>query len=212
MAKNVYDDDEQMEYRPPKKADVILKIEREISAKQSQMQTELQNSAQRIEAVLAELQNMKKDSAANADKNGDLINAVQGDNTSLKRELKYLAVQNESIFTQLSERIDKLEEPRKNLNAAETVAQQSEQPAPAEIDYDGLAEKVAEKIAVPAPVYAEAAPVAQTEREEVDYDLLVDKIVARLPVSEEAPVVQAVAAPEEIEYDDQAEKVANKIK
>ncbi|MDE5729656.1 MAG: hypothetical protein K2I20_05750 [Clostridia bacterium] len=110
MAKNVYDDDEPMEYRPPKKADVILKIEREIAAKQSQMQTELQNSAQRIEAVLAELQNMKKDSAANADKNGDLINAVQGDNTSLKRELKYLAVQNESIFTQLSERIDKLEE------------------------------------------------------------------------------------------------------
>ncbi|MDE6356666.1 MAG: hypothetical protein K2L67_05420, partial [Clostridia bacterium] len=194
MAKNVYDDDEPMEYRPPKKADVILKIEREIAAKQSQMQTELQNSAQRIEAVLAELQNMKKDSAANADKNGDLINAVQGDNTSLKRELKYLAVQNESIFTQLSERIDKLEETLKNLNAAEPVAQQSEQPAPAEIDYDVLAEKVAEKITLP-------APVAQADREEVDYDILVDKIVARLPVSEDAPVVQTVAAPAEIDYD-----------
>ncbi|MDE5729627.1 MAG: hypothetical protein K2I20_05605 [Clostridia bacterium] len=116
----------------------------------------------------------------------------------------YQIQQNESIFTQLSERIDKLEETLKNLNAAEPVAQQSEQPAPAEIDYDVLAEKVAEKITVP-------APVAQAEREEVDYDILVDKIVARLPVSEDASVVQTVAAPAEIDYDVLAEKVASRI-
>ena len=215
MAKNVYDDDEPMEYRPPKKADVILKIEREISARQSQMQTELQNTAQKMEALLAELQNIRKDSEANANKNGDIINAVQGDNTSLRRELKYLAVQNESIFSQLSERMDKLEESLKNLNVAEPVAQQSEQPAPVEIDYDLLAGKVAERIVVPAPVVqGEAAPaVVAAEKEEVDYDLLVDKIVARLPVPEEAPAVAPViaSAPVEIDYDELAEKVASKI-
>ncbi len=210
MAKNVYDDEEPEEYRPPKKADVILKIERDISAKQAQMQTELQRSAQKIEEVLAELQNIKNDSDKAVGKNGELIQAVQGENTSFRRELKYLAVQNESIFTQLSERLDKLEEALKNLNAGEPVVRQNEQPTPAEIDYDLLAEKVAERIEIPAPVVqsGEAAPVVyQTANEEVDYDLLVDKIVARLPVQEEAPL----AAQAEIDVDELAKKVAENV-
>ena len=209
MAKNVYDDDESMEYRPPKKADVILKMEREISARQAQMQTEIQNSAKQIEAVLAELQNIRKDSEEAANKNGELIGAVQGDNTSLKREIKYLAVQNESIFNSLSERINKLEEALGNINAAEPVAQREEKSVPAEIDYDVLADKVAERIVVPAPVVqSDGAPVVyQTERQEVDYDLLVDKIVARLPVQDDAPL----AAKADIDVEELARKVAENV-
>ena len=209
MAKNVYDDDESMEYRPPKKADVILKMEREISARQAQMQTEIQNSAKQIEAVLAELQNIRKDSEEAANKNGELIGAVQGDNTSLKREIKYLAVQNESIFNSLSERINKLEEALGNINAAEPVAQREEKSVPAEIDYDVLADKVAERIVVPAPVVqSDGAPVVyQTERPEVDYDLLVDKIVARLPVQDDAPL----SAKADIDVEELARKVAENV-
>ena len=209
MAKNVYDDDESMEYRPPKKADVILKMEREISARQAQMQTEIQNSAKQIEAVLAELQNIRKDSEEAANKNGELIGAVQGDNTSLKREIKYLAVQNESIFNSLSERINKLEEALGNINAAEPVAQREEKSVSAEIDYDVLADKVAERIVVPAPVVqSDGAPVVyQTERQEVDYDLLVDKIIARLPVQDEAPL----AAKADIDVEELARKVAENV-
>ncbi len=209
MAKNVYDDDESMEYRPPKKADVILKMEREISARQAQMQTEIQNSAKQIEAVLAELQNIRKDSEEAANKNGELIGAVQGDNTSIKREIKYLAVQNESIFNSLSERINKLEEALGNINAAEPVAQREEKSVPAEIDYDVLADKVAERIVVPAPVVqSDGAPVVyQTERQEVDYDLLVDKIIARLPVQDEAPL----SAKADIDVEELARKVAENV-
>ncbi len=209
MAKNVYDDDESMEYRPPKKADVILKMEREISARQAQMQTEIQNSAKQIEAVLAELQNIRKDSEEAANKNGELIGAVQGDNTSLKREIKYLAVQNESIFNSLSERINKLEEALGNINAAEPVAQREEKSVSAEIDYDVLADKVAERIVVPAPVVqSDGAPVVyQTERQEVDYDLLVDKIVARLPVQDDAPL----SAKADIDVEELARKVAENV-
>ncbi len=209
MAKNVYDDDESMEYRPPKKADVILKMEREISARQAQMQTEIQNSAKQIEAVLAELQNIRKDSEEAANKNGELIGAVQGDNTSLKREIKYLAVQNESIFNSLSERINKLEEALGNINAAEPVAQREEKSVSAEIDYDVLADKVAERIVVPAPVVqSDGAPVVyQTERQEVDYDLLVDKIIARLPVQDDAPL----SAKADIDVEELARKVAENV-
>jgi len=169
---------------------------------------------------MAELAKVREESAEALRRNEELFGTVGESVAALRRELRYLAAQNESIYNSVSDKFEKLGGEVNGLSSpvhpAEDEAALTEavaaEPVPfnAEIDYDTLAAKVAERIEVPAPqVVSDGVPVQTIVREnaEIDYDVLVDKIVARLPMQEGA--AQPVQA--EIDYDTLAARVAERI-
>ncbi len=214
-----YDNAEQVQ-RVPKKADVILKRQQEMALKQDDAIAKVNAANARIDEVMAELAKVREESAEALRRNEELFGTVGESVAALRRELRYLAAQNESIYNSVSDKFEKLGGEVNGLNSpvhpAEDEAALTEavaaEPVPfnAEIDYDTLAAKVAERIEVPAPqVVSDGVPVQTIVREnaEIDYDVLVDKIVARLPMQEGA--AQPVQA--EIDYDTLAARVAERI-
>ncbi len=214
-----YDNAEQVQ-RVPKKADVILKRQQEMALKQDDAIAKVNAANARIDEVMAELAKVREESAEALRRNEELFGTVGESVAALRRELRYLAAQNESIYNSVSDKFEKLGGEVNGLSSpvhpAEDEAALTEavaaEPVPfnAEIDYDTLAEKVAERIEVPAPqVVSDGVPVQTIVREnaEIDYDVLVDKIVARLPMQEGA--AQPVQA--EIDYDTLAARVAERI-
>lgn len=214
-----YDNAEQVQ-RVPKKADVILKRQQEMALKQDDAIAKVNAANARIDEVMAELAKVREESAEALRRNEELFGTVGESVAALRRELRYLAAQNESIYNSVSDKFEKLGGEVNGLSSpvhpAEDEAALTEavaaEPVPfnAEIDYDTLAAKVAERIEVPAPqVVSDGVPVQTIVREnaEIDYDVLVDKIVARLPMQEGA--AQSVQA--EIDYDTLAAKVAERI-
>lgn len=214
-----YDNAEQVQ-RVPKKADVILKRQQEMALKQDDAIAKVNAANARIDEVMAELAKVREESAEALRRNEELFGTVGESVAALRRELRYLAAQNESIYNSVSDKFEKLGGEVNGLSSpvhpAEDEAALTEavaaEPVPfnAEIDYDTLAAKVAERIEVPAPqVVSDGVPVQTIVREnaEIDYDVLVDKIVARLPMQEGA--AQPVQA--EIDYDTLAARVAERI-
>ena len=214
-----YDNAEQVQ-RVPKKADVILKRQQEMALKQDDAIAKVNAANARIDEVMAELAKVREESAEALRRNEELFGTVGESVAALRRELRYLAAQNESIYNSVSDKFEKLGGEVNGLSSpvhpAEDEAALTEavaaEPVPfnAEIDYDTLAAKVAERIEVPAPqVVSDGVPVQTIVREnaEIDYDVLVDKIVARLPMQEGA--AQSVQA--EIDYDTLAARVAERI-
>ena len=214
-----YDNAEQVQ-RVPKKADVILKRQQEMALKQDDAIAKVNAANARIDEVMAELAKVREESAEALRRNEELFGTVGESVAALRRELRYLAAQNESIYNSVSDKFEKLGGEVNGLSSpvhpAEDEAALTEavaaEPVPfnAEIDYDTLAAKVAERIEVPAPqVVSDGVPVQTIVREnaEIDYDVLVDKIVARLPMQEGA--AQPVHA--EIDYETLAAKVAERI-
>ena len=214
-----YDNAEQVQ-RVPKKADVILKRQQEMALKQDDAIAKVNAANARIDEVMAELAKVREESAEALRRNEELFGTVGESVAALRRELRYLAAQNESIYKSVSDKFEKLGGEVNGLSSpvhpAEDEAALTEavaaEPVPfnAEIDYDTLAAKVAERIEVPAPqVVSDGVPVQTIVREnaEIDYDVLVDKIVARLPMQEGA--AQPVQA--EIDYDTLAARVAERI-
>lgn len=214
-----YDNAEQVQ-RVPKKADVILKRQQEMALKQDDAIAKVNAANARIDEVMAELAKVREESAEALRRNEELFGTVGESVAALRRELRYLAAQNESIYNSVSDKFEKLGGEVNGLSSpvhpAEDEAAITEavaaEPVPfnAEIDYDTLAAKVAERIEVPAPqVVSDGVPVQTIVREnaEIDYDVLVDKIVARLPMQEGA--AQPVQA--EIDYDTLAARVAERI-
>ncbi len=214
-----YDNAEQVQ-RVPKKADVILKRQQEMALKQDDAIAKVNAANARIDEVMAELAKVREESAEALRRNEELFGTVGESVAALRRELRYLAAQNESIYNSVSDKFEKLGGEVNGLSSpvhpAEDEAALTEavaaEPVPfnAEIDYDTLAAKVAERIEVLAPqVVSDGVPVQTIVREnaEIDYDVLVDKIVARLPMQEGA--AQPVQA--EIDYDTLAARVAERI-
>ncbi len=214
-----YDNAEQVQ-RVPKKADVILKRQQEMALKQDDAIAKVNAANARIDEVMAELAKVREESAEALRRNEELFGTVGESVAALRRELRYLAAQNESIYNSVSDKFEKLGGEVNGLSSpvhpAEDEAALTEavaaEPVPfnAEIDYDTLAAKVAERIEVPAPqVVSDGVPVQTIVQEsaEIDYDVLVDKIVARLPMQEGA--AQSVQA--EIDYDTLAARVAERI-
>jgi len=220
--------------RPLKKADVIIRNGRELSAKQDMLSekqdllfNEAQQNNQKLDSVLGEIAKSRQVSEHITLQNGNIFEELKSELDALKREFKFLATQNESIYSQLTEKIEAV--------GAQPEAQ-SEQPAGAavaaeekELDYDLLAEKVAarmpvqeaqtavvpeldydllaEKVAAHMP-----APEAQTAVvPELDYDLLAEKVAARMPAASSPVVVAAAPAAQEVNYELLADKVASRI-
>ena len=205
MAYDQYDDD-RVVTPVPKKADIILRIEQEISAKQDDLVNRSEASSARLGEVLEEIAKTRQETLNIARQNAEIYDSLREDYAAFKREFKYIAIQNESVFSNFKQQLDKLEEEVAKIKTdAEPVVTAS-----GEWDYDALADKVAARI--PAQEMAVAAAVP-AEAGEIDYDVLVDKLVARMPVQENyaAPASVPVAADLQIDYETLADKVAARI-
>lgn len=194
----------------PKKADLILQRQRDLAAKQEELlsQTKLSNS--RLNTALEQIAESRREINQVIDLDEGLKGSVQNDYESLKQELRFLAIQSENIFASLADSIQELKAALGGApvaaEAKESVAAVESVPQEVEIDYDFLAEKIAEKVPVPEVRSVDGAQViAAPVQQEIDYDLLVDKLIARLPIQDVAPVQQ------EIDYDLLADKLASRM-
>ncbi len=190
--------------QPLKKADVIIQNGRQLSAKSDELLNVTKATQTSMEGLLEQLAAEKQRLEELVSRSEALQGTLGEEFVSLKRELRYLSMQNASIFESVSQKIETVCETAEN-EKAEPAAElgQAEETAPVtyEIDYDLLAEKVAARI--PAPV---AETATETVAQEIDYDLLVDKLVERLP----APTATEAVA-QEIDYDILAEKLAERL-
>ncbi len=197
------------EVRMPKKADIILKTEQQISFKLDELMNQVKLANSRITAALALFEKNSQDNNLLSKQMSEVFLQLENENKALKQELLYLAKQNENIYTGLNENIRQISEKLEsgvNLSSAQPVATVAAIPAePAEVDYDLLARKVAElvstheqlspdyiaskvaeQIVIPAPAEGEArpvaavAPVAVPVQAEIDADDLADKIAVRV--------------------------------
>lgn len=150
---------------PLKKADVILQIEREISAKQDEFVSVV---ASRLNDVEGQIAKVRQDTLMFASQNGEIYDSLREDYNSIKREMKYLAKQSESIFSSLAETLAGLSRTVSELAAAKSEPV-SAQPSPAPIDYDEIAKRL---------------PQPSADATRIDYDELAKRIAALMPVQE----------------------------
>lgn len=110
----------------PKKADIILRANQDISIKQDELirQTKLSNS--RIDAALELFQKNMQETANFTKQTAEMFNRLQSENNALRQELLYLAKQSENIYAGLADKISELTEQARNRENA----------------YAGLADKV----------------------------------------------------------------------
>ncbi|MCH5148695.1 MAG: hypothetical protein J1G05_04970 [Clostridiales bacterium] len=196
---------------PPKKADVIIQITRDISRKQEDVRNQTQLISTRLDTV-AEISNQSRENAQEAINKSDVVyNLVADGIAGLKHELTYLAMQSENIYLNLTEKLAELNKAVDDLMQGKAVSEQYEavEEAPdvaKELDYDAIADKLAERLPQSAHEASETV---------IDYDLLSDKIAGKMPApvqqysAEGAPV--ATVKPAEIDYDELSAKVASLI-
>ena len=195
----------QNQVQAPKKADLILQRQRDMAVKQEEVLSQTKLSTTRINTALEQIAATRQDIHNVFGLGKENKTSLQDDYESLKQELRFLAMQSENIFASISEKVQELSDilagakERGELGDEIAVAA-----APAEIDYDYLAEKVAEKMPVQQIQTAEGV-VVSAPQENIDYDLLVDKLIARLPIQDVAP------ASYEIDYDLLADKLAQRM-
>ena len=229
---------------PPKKADVIIQITRDISRKQEDVRNQTQLINSRLESV-AEVSNQSRDNAQEAINRSDIVyNLITDSITALKHEITYLAAQSENIYLNLAEKLAELNNALDELSRVKEAASEKhegvEETAKEQVDYDAIADKLAERLPrhdpdaqetaidydllsdkiaekIPAPVVTTSGgetPVVTVQPAEIDYDLLSDKIAGKMP----APVHQysantpvATAQPVGIDYDELSAKVVSMI-
>ncbi len=184
----------------PKKADLILQRQRELSAKQEETLAQSKISNGRLNTVLEQLTEARNDVNYVIAQGRELQGNIQSDFETLKQEFRFIAMQSESIFTALSDKVQQLN----NLLSGRPVDETAVASA-ADIDYDYLAEKVAEKIPAPTVQSVDGTQVYAPVQQEIDYDLLVDKLIARLPIQDVAPVQG------NIDYDELADRLARRM-
>lgn len=205
MAENRNENPNQ-QVRPLKKADLIIRYERDLSLKAEDILKQVKTAGENVNAADAKIQSViDKLGIDNTDVHqeiqrvliqGEALNdSVKEECKSLKNEMKYLAMQNESIFTSVSEKVKELE------NLVEEVKSKVGEPTqtPEEEPEEEVAEEPVEEKVEPA---AETVPV----QAEIDYDLLAEKVAALIPAQEAAPVAPVQA---ELDYDLLAQKIAN---
>ncbi len=119
MAENRNENPNQ-QVRPLKKADLIIRYERDLSLKAEDILKQVKTAGENVNAADAKIQSViDKLGIDNTDVHqeiqrvliqGEALNdSVKEECKSLKNEMKYLAMQNESIFTSVSEKVKELE-------------------------------------------------------------------------------------------------------
>lgn len=192
--------------QPKKKADVLIMLSRSAVTKADEILSQTQVIDSHLGAVMEHSKMSLDETIRQTD---GIYQSVEENFSKVSQELSYLSMQNESIFSSLQERLDGLDNAVNDL-ATYGVAQ----PADAEsvgtdvvIDYDLIADRVAERIPV-----TEGAAAASATAAEIDYDLLSEKIAKKMPattVNMVGGVGETPAA--KIDYDELSQRVAERI-
>ncbi len=218
---------------PPRKADVIIQITRDISRKQEDVKNQTQLINSRLDSVM-EINNQSNEVAQEAiNKSDDIYNSVVDSFANFKQEITYLAMQNENIFLDLSQKLAELGKAVDELKQEKAEAEAEAKEAPEqyeavqevsevheqEIDYDLLSEKIASRMPTPVQTYsAEGVPVQAA----IDYDELSARVASHIPVQEAvstdyiaSKVAEQIVIPSsaglDIDYDVLARKVAQYV-
>lgn len=203
-----------------KKADLILEIDNEISGKIDAVSESIRASSAKIDGALAKLDKTRQDGMYSARQISEIYNSLHEEYQSLRRELKYLAAQNESVFSELSAAIANISAqlsggtPRYVQNGYYYQPPQQYQPAPpaeVEIDYDKLAEKVAGLL--PAQEYISPDYIASKVAEQI---VIPDVVRAEQVAAEPAAAAQVIpaAVPVDLQLDEEelADRIALKVR
>lgn len=158
------------------KVEQILINDMEISAKADALLAETRQMNASFASALDSLARSNRASERAGAQGEAVYAAITEEVKALKRELRYMAIQSASIFEGLTEKINEI---TSLLNkdgskpAATPASAEEPKPAPVQIDYDLLADKVAERTAAKTPA------VQAEEKEAIDYDLLASKVAER---------------------------------
>ncbi len=191
----------------PKKADLILQRQRELSAKQEEALNQSKISNSRMNTALEQIAGARDEINFVIHQGRELQAAIQTDYEALKQEFRLIAMQSESIFNALADKVKELNDLLANGEHVPAPAQESARvyTAQQDIDYDVLVDKLIARLPV-----QDVAPV-----QAIDYDLLADKLAQRMPVQEVAAAsalpVNVSVADRAIDYEYLADKIASRL-
>ena len=195
----------------PKKADLILQRQRDLSAKQEEALNQSKISNSRMNTALEQIAGARDEINFVIHQGRELQAAIQTDYEALKQEFRLIAMQSESIFNALADKVKELNDILSNGEGVPAPAAAPVQEgarvytAQQDIDYDLLVDKLIARLPV-----QDVAPV-----QAIDYDLLADKLAQRMPVQEVAAAsalpVNVSVADRAIDYEYLADKIAQRL-
>ena len=189
----------------PKKADLILQRQRELSAKQEEALNQSKISNSRLNTALEQIAGARDEVNFVINQGRELQAAIQTDYEALKQEFRLIAMQSESIFTALSDKVRELNDILASGQGVPAPAGTQVYAAQQDIDYDLLVDKLIARLPV-----QDVAPV-----QAIDYDLLADKLAQRMPVQEVAAAsalpVNVSVADRAIDYEYLADKIVSRL-
>lgn len=187
----------------PKKADLILQRQRELSAKQEEALNQSKISNSRLNTALEQIAGARDEVNFVINQGRQLQAAIQTDYEALKQEFRMIAMQSESIFTALSDKVRELND----ILAERGTPVASGAPVYAstqDVDYDLLVDKIIARL-----------PVQDVVPQAIDYDLLADKLAQRMPSQELAATtalpVNVSVADRAIDYEYLADKIVSRM-
>ena len=212
-------EEKRQEYATPKKADLILRTDQEIFNQVNSLSARMDQINEKLAALTGAIETNGADGgktvvaagvAGGAIPSGQLtvlINAVKEECELVKREVRYLAAQNESIYNELTERMDRL---AANAPATARYASPVAGTVHAEVDYDLIAKKVVELM--PAQEYISPDYIACKVAEQI---VIPEPTVVTEGYTPEVRVVTetapAVPVDVQIDEDELADKIALKV-
>ena len=111
----------------PKKADLILQRQRELAAKQEEVLSQSKIANSRLNTALEQIAGARDEVNFVIHQGKELQAAIQTDYESLKQEFRFIAMQSESIFTALSDKVKELND-LLSKKQSEPVAVHTEEP------------------------------------------------------------------------------------
>ncbi len=201
MAYGSYESSYKRSAKTAKKADIIIENNKEIVRKIDELSARLQENAGKLEDALGRLEKLGAVRSAEHAPEEKVPAAPDEELVSLRRDLKFLAAQNESIYLELSRRIGEI--------SSVPAAQGEGVSRPAEIDYDKLAQKVTELL--PAQEYVSPDYIACKVAEQI---VVPDGVQTASPESQRAAYSDAPApVPVDLEVDEEnlADRIALKV-
>ncbi len=189
----------------PKKADLILQRQRDLSAKQEEALNQSKISNSRMNTALEQIAGARDEINFVIHQGRELQTAIQTDYEALKQEFRLIAMQSESIFNALADKVKELNDLLANGEGVPAQTGARTYTAQQDIDYDVLVDKLIARLPV--------QDVAPTQA--IDYDLLADKLAQRMPVQEVAAAsalpVNVSVADRAIDYEYLADKIASRL-
>lgn len=123
-----------------KKADVIIEMNGQISAKADDLTERVNKNCEKLDTVLAKLDKIGQGISSRFT---EMYNSLHEEYNSIRREMKFIATQNERIFLELSSQIHQL---AASIGGSAPVTEAVPAPAALQLDEDELADKIALKV------------------------------------------------------------------